>query len=155
MAFSAVTGAISQSGPSMNCAQHGTEAPSQPHDAHRRWPNIAGQTSLAAQGGAPGSRRAWCSTRGPPGTPASLGAVPNATQAPLFLDRFSPKFRPFFAIFRPFSPSRRQEARQHKITAEKRRKTGGKRPRNSGLGWRWDTIIGTPLITVWLLTSAT
>ena len=61
-------------------------------------------------------------------------SVPNATQPPLFLARFSPKFRPFSAIFRPFSPSWRQEARQHKITAEKRRKTGEKRPRNSGLG---------------------
>ena len=60
-------------------------------------------------------------------------AVPNATPPPLFLARFSPKFRPFSAIFRPFSPSWRQEARQHKRTAEKRRKTGEKRPRNSGL----------------------
>ena len=60
-------------------------------------------------------------------------AVPNATQPPLFLARFSPKFRPFPAIFRPFSPSRRQEAGQRKETAEKRRKTGEKRPRNSGL----------------------
>ena len=59
---------------------------------------------------------------------------PNATQPPLFLARFSPKFRLSSAIFRPFSPSRRQEAGQRKGTAEKRRKTGEKRPRNSGLG---------------------
>ena len=60
-------------------------------------------------------------------------AVPNATQPPLFLARFSPKFRPFSVIFRPFSPSRRQEAGQRKGTAETRRKTGEKRPRNCGL----------------------
>ena len=31
-------------------------------------------------------------------------AVPNATQPTLFLARFSPKFRPFYAILRHFSP---------------------------------------------------
>ena len=73
--------------------------------------------------------------------------MPNATQPPLFLARFSPKFRPFSAIFRPFSPSRRQEAGQRKGTAENGRKTAEKRPRNSGLGG-----VGIPLF--FLLSSS-
>ena len=50
-----------------------------------------------------------------------------------FLGRFSPKFRPFYAIFRPFSPSWRQEAGDRERTAKRRRKTGEKWPRTSGL----------------------
>ena len=54
-------------------------------------------------------------------------------KSPLFLGRFSPKFRPFYAIFGPFSPSWRQEAGNRERTVKRRRKTGEKWPRNSGL----------------------
>ena len=69
-----------------------------------------------------------------------IGPVPNATQPPLFLARFSPKFRPFSAIFRPFSPSWRQEAGNRERTVKRRHETGETWPRNGGL-YLWVEII--------------
>ena len=63
----------------------------------------------------------------------------NATQPPLFLARFSPKFRPFSAILRPFSPSRRQEAGQRRKTGGKTVQNGRKTAEKERAGWRWGT----------------
>ena len=46
--------------------------------------------------------------------------------AMLFLGRFSPKFRTFYAIFRPFAPSWRQKAGNRERTVKKRRKKRAK-----------------------------
>ena len=57
---------------------------------------------------------------------------PPTLKSPPFLGCFSPKFRPFYAILRPSSPSWRQEAGNRERTAKRRRKTGEEWPRNSG-----------------------
>ena len=54
------------------------------------------------------------------------GPEPPTLKSPLFIGRFSPEFRPFYAILRQFSPSWRQEAGNRKRTVKRRRKTGEK-----------------------------
>ena len=85
---------------------------------------------LSSMSSGPWQLQASCCGLAPaPGLCARCSAAPATTfgfgpsnKSPLFLGRFSPKSRPFYAIIRPFSPSWRQEAQSRERTVKRREK---------------------------------